>query len=271
MKTAIVVSAQPTAFEALALSADLEQSFDLIAAEGFSGVEIAVRDPERVDAKSINRLARDKGLEIVAIGTGQAYVDEGLSLTYPEQSVRDKALARMKKQLELARKLGAMVIIGLIRGNPGPGDDLEQAKELFADALRELSEYGQSIQAKPILIEPLNRYEARLINSVDEGLGFLNELELPNVKLLADTFHMNIEDRDMAESLRAARGVLGHVHIADSNRHAPGQGHTDFGPVLAALDDIGYSGYVSVEIMPVPTPEDAVRLTAEFFRSLNRS
>jgi sugar phosphate isomerase/epimerase len=84
--------------------------------------------------------------------------------------------------------------------------------------------------------------------------------------LLCDLFHMNIEEPDIAAALRLAGNKVGHVHFADSNRWAVGNGHTDIAPVAAALRDIGYTGYLSGEILPLPDSDSAAKKTIESFR-----
>jgi sugar phosphate isomerase/epimerase len=266
MKTAIVVSASPTSFEALALSSDLGRAFDQAKQNDFDAVEIAVRDPALVKAPELLRLARENGLALAAIGTGQAYVEEGLSLTSPDPELRKGALKRMKSQLELSAQLGARVIVGLIRGTVKAKSDSAQALEILGESLIALGDHCAKVGSPGLLIEPINRYETRLLNSVAETSSFLDRLSDPPIKVLADTFHMNIEDRDLAESIKLAGPRLGHVHFADSNRWAPGQGHLDFNPVFEALEQVRYEGYLSAEILPEPSPEEAVRLTGDFFR-----
>src|SRR6185437_13944979 len=111
----------------------------------------------------------------------------------------------------------------------------------------------------PLLFEPLNRYESNLVNTVADGVALLQSLKTKNVKLLCDLFHMNIEEAGIADALRAAGHLLGHVHLADSNRRAMGFGHTDMAPVARALRDIGYGGYVSGEILPLPDSDTAAQ------------
>jgi 5-keto-L-gluconate epimerase len=266
MKTAFVISVSPTSFEAVTPTGDVGAALGMAAKEGFNGVEVAVRDPALVSGKEIRRLAREHGLAIAAIGTGQAYLAEGLSLTAADAKVRAAAMARVKRQLELGCELDARVIIGLIRGTVAKKEEVPAALTVLAEGLAELGEYAREVRAPGLLVEPINRYETRLINSVVEGTDFLDRLNDPSLMILADTFHMNIEDRDLNEAIHLAGVRLGHVHFADSNRWAPGQGHTDFEPVFAALEAIKYQDWLSAEIMPEPTPEEAMRLTAEFFR-----
>lgn len=249
------------------MAADVEESFKLVSRAGFDAIEIAVRDPQTVSAEAISNLARGCGIEIAAIGTGQAYVEEGLSLTSTDPGNRGKAIQRIKAQIDLGANLGARVIIGLIRGS-AEKDKIPAALDSLKAALIELGEYARDSGAPGLLLEPINRYETRLINSVEQGVEFLEGMEGLPVNILADTFHMNIEDRDLGASIRLAGPQLGHVHFADSNRWAPGQGHLDFGPVVKALADLGYSGYLSAEILPEPSPEQAVMLTAEFFKKI---
>jgi len=91
-------------------------------------------------------------------------------------------------------------------------------------------------------------------------------LKTRGVQILADLFHMNIEEADLAAALRVGRGWIGHVHFADSNRQAIGSGHTRLEPIIAALREIGYEGYLSAEIFPLPDALAAARQTIQSFR-----
>jgi sugar phosphate isomerase/epimerase len=119
----------------------------------------------------------------------------------------------------------------------------------------------------PLLYEPLNRYETNLLNRQLDAAQFLETRGIGNVKLLCDLFHMNIEEVSNAATLRACGRHVGHVHFADSNRRAIGFGHTDAAPVLAALRDIGYAGYLSGEILPLPDSEAAAAQTIQAIRA----
>ena len=118
----------------------------------------------------------------------------------------------------------------------------------------------------PFIYEPLNRYETNLINQVGEAADWVRSKGLSNIMLLADMFHMNIEEVNIADAMRAGGDLIGHVHYADSNRRAMGLGHTDPAPVIAALKEIGYSAYLSAEIFPLP---DADQAAAQTLKSIN--
>ena len=110
-----------------------------------------------------------------------------------------------------------------------------------------------------LCLEPLNRYETGLIHTVAEGLELLERVGAGNLGLLLDTFHMNIEEPDLAVAIRTAGERLFHFHVADSNRWYPGAGHVDFGHLLVVMDEIGYTGYVSGEFMPLPDADTAAK------------
>ena len=116
------------------------------------------------------------------------------------------------------------------------------------------------------MYEPLNRYETNLLKTMAEGSEFLRSLKTKNVRLLADLFHMNIEEANVAQGLRDAGQYLGHVHFVDSNRRAPGLGHTDFAPIATALQELNFAGYISAEALPLPDSETAAKKTIESYR-----
>jgi sugar phosphate isomerase/epimerase len=119
-----------------------------------------------------------------------------------------------------------------------------------------------------LLLEPLNRYEDHMVNTVAQAADLIAAAGTPGVRLLADTYHMNIEEDDVCAALRAVAGVLGAVHLSDSNRHQPGTGHVDFPAVVATLRDAGFDGVLSVECRLRGEPGAAVRACGEYLRAL---
>ena len=267
MKLAYVISASPTRFDAVASGRDLESAIRQLAALGFDGVELAIRDPALIDTERIAALAAELGIRIPAIGTGQAYLEEGLSLASPEAAVRDRAVTRLLAQVDVACRLGALLIVGLIHGPVPPGMDRERALAWFLGGLGRVAPAARERGVR-VVIEPINRYESNWLNTVDEVLDVIRWLGEDNVGVLPDTFHMNIEEVDLAAAVRRAGQRLWHVHVADSNRRAPGWGHLPFADVVSALTGIGYGGTVSAEILPHPSVLDAARQTITVLRAL---
>jgi 5-keto-L-gluconate epimerase len=260
MKLSVVISTHRTNFAALAYAGDFENALKDVSLLGYDGVELAIRNPADIDCDQLFLLCRRYRLEVVAIGTGQAYCQDGLSFTHPEESVRNEAIARVKQHIGLASQLGAKVIIGLLRGRVEAGMDTNSCLQWMKACLRECLAYAAK-QRVTIVIEPINRYETNLINTAQEAVELIEELSFPNFQLLLDSFHMNIEEVSIEDSIRNSARYIGHVHVADSNRWAPGLGHLDFSKIVAALKNSGFVGYLSAEIMPKPTLDVAVRQT----------
>lgn len=266
MKKCIVVSTPGAEFSALALKADWKESLAKVAELGFDAVEPAVRDPKIIDIPELQELLGKYGLTVPAIGTGQAYGEEGLSFTDPDRRIREEAVQRIKAQMDLAAQLGgAQVIIGLIRGKVGRGMERKAADERFRECVRECADYNPRVV---LTLEPVNRYESNLYNDTAEMKQVIEEIGRPNVKMLIDTFHMNIEEPEMIESIWKVKDYISHVHVADSNRWAPGCGHINFPEIIQALKSIGYQGAISAEILPKPSPEQSLRMTIAYYRKL---
>lgn len=244
-----------------------------IAAElGYDGVELHLRSPEDVDGVSLLREGNALGLKFPTIGTGLAAGLDGLTFASPDPAVRRRAVGRVKEHIELAAYLGSSVIIGSMSGRVGreePGRTTLRAAAL--ECVSELCTYAAG-RGVTVLLEAINRYECDYLNKVQDVLDVIDERAVPNLQVLADTFHMNIEEVDIAAALASAGERLGHVHLADSNRQAAGHGHLAFAPVLRTLLDMNYQGYLSFEVFPLPTPEaaaaDAIRTVKASLRSI---
>jgi len=156
----------------------------------------------------------------------------------------------------------------LIRGKIVDNVSREEAEEWTIDCLRKCAERGKEYNIR-LTLEPVNRYESNFINTLTGGVEFIKRVGMDNLGLLIDTFHMNIEEVSMEESIIQAKDYITHVHFADSNRWAPGCGHIDFEKIAETLKKIDYHGYVSAEILPLPDPDTAVQITAETLNKLS--
>jgi sugar phosphate isomerase/epimerase len=115
-------------------------------------------------------------------------------------------------------------------------------------------------------IEPLNRYETDFLNTIEETTNILKLINARNVGILIDTFHMNIEEVSITKSIASSSSLLFHVHVADSNRRAPGFGHLNFDELFSTLKKVGYNGFVSAEILPLPSIEKAAEQTIKLLK-----
>ena len=270
MKLSIVLSTHAAQFQAVAFKGDFEANVAKIAAWGYDGVELAVRDPTLVDADELLRVVLAHGLEVPAIGTGQAWGEEGLSFTDPDAEIREAAIQRVHDHVPFAARAGAVIIIGLLRGIVKPGVSHDQAYIWLVDALQRCAAAAASHGVR-LALEPINRYETTLINNVEQGLDLIERVGADNFGLLLDTFHMNIEEPVIEDSIRACGDRIFHFHVADSNRWYPGAGHLDFKSVLDTLFATGYQGYVSGEFMPLPDADTSAQRSIAYLRQLYTS
>ncbi len=267
MKLSIVLSTQTAQFQAATFKGDLETNLRRIAALGYDGVELAIRDPKLVSLPELESLTRACGLSVPAIGTGQAWGEEGLSFTDPDPQIRRAAVERIKSHIPVADRFGAVIIIGLIRGIVLPGTDPVHAMDWLIEAIKECCDAARP-EGIRFALEPINRYETTLINSAAQGLELIERVGANNFGLLLDTFHMNIEEPNIEASIRSCGARTFHFHVADSNRWHPGAGHINFKSVLNTLEDTGYHGWVSGEFLPKPDAETAARESITYLRQI---
>jgi sugar phosphate isomerase/epimerase len=189
---------------------------------------------------------------------------------------RARALDALRAQLDGIAALGGHGVVtpaawGMFTRRLPPFDEPprtpEQDREVLLEGLASLGEHAERAGAV-LLFEPLNRYEDHMVNTVGQAAELVREAGSPGVRILADTYHMNIEEDDVCAALRSAGDLLGAVHVSDSNRHQPGTGHVPFDAVVATLREIGFDGVLSVECRLRGEPEQAVRDCGRFLRAL---
>ena len=263
MKSAITLCQVPEALHGpFVLRTPLPDAFATAAEIGFDAVELFLPGPDFIKPGEVKELAGKHGLAIAAIGTGAGMLRHGLTIADDAAGKREAALEFVESMIDFGGQLGAPAILGSMQGR---ATGLESHQHLVA-GLRRCARAAAKHRV-PFIYEPLNRYETNFFNRLGDAARFLEAEFLENVVLLADLFHMNIEERDLADSIREAGRHVGHVHYADSNRQAMGFGHTDAGQIIAALREIGYTGYLSAEIFPLPDPETAARQSISSIRN----
>lgn len=234
---------------------------------GFHAIELFPPAANAIDLAELQGLLDHHALKVAAIGTGAGWVIHQWSLTHADPAVRRHAREFIRAIIDLAAGFGAPAIIGSMQGKVEGNVTRAQAVTWLAEALEDLGDHATG-KGQPLLYEFLNRYETNLFNRLAPTVEFLLGLKTRGVKVLADLFHMNIEEADLPAAIRAGGPWIGHVHFADSNRHAIGFGHTPMQPIVAALREIGYTGFLSAEVFPQPDALTAARQTIESFRKL---
>jgi RpiB/LacA/LacB family sugar-phosphate isomerase len=264
----ISLSPRKTVFGPVLFAGRLWEGINAVAEAGLDHIELSLCNVDDVDFQGLQKTLKVTGLKISAIATGQVCLEEGLCLAAKDPEKRQAAVARMKKLIELASRLESGIIIGGVRGkiDSSKNDRFKQEAQVL-EAIIACVHYAKLLGV-PVYLEPINRYETNFINNVSEALSVLNKINETGIFLLLDTFHMNIEEYDLPAALLAASNRLGYLHISESNRLAPGQGHLDFITLLQTAKNMGFQGPITAEILPLPDDESALQAVVQFLNSL---
>jgi sugar phosphate isomerase/epimerase len=245
---------------------DLGQAFAKLSALGYAGIELMTKQPATLNVPALRQLLADNRLTLVGLCTGHIFGEDRLGLVNSDVQINPIAVARLKEFIDLAAIFGegTLVNIGRARGLGDP-QRMEATLHAATEALQELADYARPRQVR-IILEPVNRKEARYVHSTQDGLELVHRVNRPNFGLMLDTYHMYLEDKDMLASLYEAAPFCWHMHISDSNRCYPGSGEIRFDRVMAALDGLNYTGFLGTEIQPWPDADSAARLSIEYLR-----
>jgi len=251
------------------LSGSFEERLRKAAELGYDGVELMVCAPCSLDVKEISSQLSRFGLHVSAIGSGAVAMVEKCTLLSGDAETRRSAERRLHELIEFASQVGAgCVTIGSFRGRAAWVKGTDGSSQLVSI----LGRSAEKAVANGVLLalEPLNRYESDIINTAEEGLALIEQVGSSNIGIVLDTFHMNIEEPTFTGSIKkvASTGRLFHMHIGDSNRLPPGQGHIDFIEIAETLRSSGYTGYLSAELLPLPDGDQAAQRTIEYMRKI---
>ncbi len=254
---------------------DLGEKFANAARYGFNGVEVAI-GPQfdlQQNLEAIRRASQASGLPVSDICTHP--IHDPIS---PDRAERQKRLAVLSRLVEMAGELGAGGVICVPVRPPFEFPSLSPWKSRYdlvkALTIEALKEWFSRLPAGPavLFLEPLNRFETYFLNRVEQALEVCEAVGSPRLKVMADFFHMNIEEASFSTPLSQAGGRLGLLHIADNNRFQPGCGCMDYRPGFAALKGIPYQGFISIECWQASgaviqgDPETALPETVRFLR-----
>lgn len=234
---------------------------------GYDGIELQLRDPEKIDPDAIIDCCKRNGIEITAIATGLEYSLNGLSMIHSDLAQRSEMRRRLFLDVELAEKFNCPVIIGCVRGNIPSGEDPAPYYDCLREELLYLSDKAAQHNVT-IVLEAINFYVNNYLNSIRQTCDFIDSLDRNNIKLHIDTHHMAIEEFDMLEAVRYAGNRIGYVHFAENNRLYPGAGCVDFWAIMQILHQVGYDGYIVMEVVPYPNEDTCAIRSLEYLLKL---
>lgn len=264
MKLGVAIASENALPSAFVVMRGLKSSIKKAHEFGYDGVELALKDPNEITRQELGSLLKDNEMEVSAISSGQVFAARGLMFTEEDKTKREELYKAFTGFIDLASDFGSLVNIGRVRGSI-LGRDKTLCENLFIDMATKLSEYADK-KGVSLILEPVNRYEIDYINNTDECVELVKKVNCKNFTMMPDVFHMNIEDAKIGEALVRNGEAVRYIHLADSNRWAPGDGHLDFDDIFASLAKIKYNGWCTVECLPFPSPEDAAQRAVTFLR-----
>jgi sugar phosphate isomerase/epimerase len=241
-----------------------EVLLDAVADAGFAGIEPMIAGPYRCDAQALKRALRLHSLKMIGLRTGGLAAQHGLTLAHIDPEVRSRAVAAVCEVIRFASSFGQpRILVGLMQGRLVDGVTLADAQEWIVDGLAQAAQVALPLGIE-IDLEPINRYLVGYHTTVEAVLPIVTRIGSPNVRLLLDSYHMHLEESSIAGAVVQAGRTIGHVHVADSNRRAPGEGHFSFPELFGVLKAVGYSGTVTVECDYLPDQVTSLRTAARY-------
>lgn len=233
---------------------------ETVAEAGYDGVDLDA-EPDRISAErfhEVYKIATSLGLKVPALlaAWGRGHAGEDRDLASEDDTLRNYSISYAKKCVDLSASCGSPCFE--ICAVPAAGEEYMQptgslavARKTFRKSVDELATYAESKKV-PMIIEAINRFEGYqgFMNSIADAMDLVDDINSPYLGVLGDCFHINIEDTSITDALVRAGKKLFHVHLADSNRLAPGTGHIDFLQVIRTLRAIDYDGYLAVDCVP---------------------
>ncbi len=236
---------------------------------GYDGVEFNLTGPSGYEVDALARALDSTALPIASMLTGTNYFREGLCLSSPRAEVRRKAVERLQTYTRIAARFGAVLVIGQMQGFASDEPDQAVGEARIEESLKPVVEAAERHGAT-IAFEPVNHLQAGFHHTLADVMALAGRLGSPCFKPMLDTFHINIEEKSMIEPIHRAGRDLAHFHLCESNGDFLGSGHCDFPAILAALDQVGYAGYVSAKVYRRPWAVALAR-TMQFITELKSS
>lgn len=226
---------------------------DQIKGYGYDGVELPIFDLDVKKFTALGKKLDSLGLERTAVTVGTPDANPISS----NSEIRTAALNRLKQVIDLCQVVGAKHLCGPFHSSLGEfsgkgptADEWKWGKETLTQAADHAKKAGVTL-----VLEYLNRFECYFLNSAADTSRFVREANHPNLKMMYDTFHANIEEKDIAEAIRTCKNETVHVHISENDRSTPGEGHVDWKTTFATLKETKYDGWMVVEAFGLALPD----------------
>jgi len=228
-------------------SDDTLHLFQKVREMGFDTLEICIESPETINVDNIIKASKETGIQVIICGAFGPERD----ISSVDAAIREQGLAYIKTCIDIAAQVGSDLVSGPMYAAVGKtnllsAEEKEQQWHFATQNMKIAATYALQLGVK-LAFEPLNRFETDLINTVEQGLDLIDRIGMDNVGMLIDTFHMNIEEKNMGDAIRLAGDKVFNFHACANDRGTPGDDHIDWNDVRKALQDIGYDGHMVIE------------------------
>ncbi len=246
--------------------ADFGHALRVVKDCGYEGVELSMTAWLLDNLDFLESSLREYQLRLPSFLTGDGYF-EGLCLTSRDAAVRQRAVERLIRCVYVAKRLNSFFVVGLLQGTAQDEPIAKVAQRRILDGLRLVAEAADKENVQ-FVIEPVNHLQVGFNNSVEEVRALIRAVDLPSIKPMVDTIHMNIEEHSVTQPILDCGRELAHVHLCESNGAEFGTGHIDFAGVLQALDWIGYTSFASVKVYRRLSLENGAKSSFEYLQSV---
>lgn len=221
-----------------------QQNMRMLQDLGFSGVELNMAHPDQFDLEDVSRFLDDFNLSLTMFASGLTAKTYGLSLSSSDRGIRQGAVKKCQEIIDFVAGTDAGIILGFFKGGPVP--DIQEARARFRESIEQLSPHAQEKKVR-LIVEATNRYESSVANSLEDTVELIEDLQDPFLRILPDTFHMNIEEADEFAALEKYVAYYDSFHISDNNRFFPGFGAIKFEEHIEFLKTHNYKGGLAIE------------------------
>lgn len=251
------------------LCGPIEESIQAAKRLGYDAVELMTGDPESVDAGKIASVLARHGMKMSAINSGGLKYMFDAGLVHADPQVAEKTFSRYQSIIRLAGQLGCLAHVGVARGSALEGKPLWYYRDQLVEVLRAACDYARQFGVS-IVLEHTNRFEHNTIYTSGEAIDVIDRVNRSNLGLAIDTYHAYLEEQDVYEAIRRAKGYVKYLHLHDSDRGPAGasNGELDFDRIFAVLKEIGYSGFVADGLLTTMLPEEQIVQSTSALRSL---
>ena len=232
---------------------------------GYEGVDLFMDNPHSNETKEAIQKLKEYELG-VGVVMPAALARQGLFLGSKEEDIRNEAIKQIGEIIECTSSCQGMVSLGLVRGSKEEEETMEEFLKRYFASCEELLKISEPLGV-PLVIEPINKLEINTINKVSECVEAIHQSGLP-LYIMADTYHMFLEEEPMIETLQEALPLIKHIHLVDSNRLAPGMGEANLKEVYRFLKKENYKGYLCLEVNPLNDPMHIAKEGAKFFKEM---